>query len=539
MIRPFGLWSLFALAAALTATAAAQPIPVDFTAWLDREVMYLLTPAERAEARRLADADARAAFVRAFWKRRDPTPDTPDNEFYDEHQRRLVEADRLFASGRAGRFTDRGRIFILWGPPDFIERHPAGTRGGLLGQLSLAPELATEIWTYEHPPVAGAGGAMRVVFVDSGSGDYRLLADPADANVAYVYRLNTPANPLQYESAAFLDPATGLRRTDATAEVERAQALGPGALRPASMGQFEKVLLAAELSRPPDVLEQIARSQRIRRLEGEVAARVFTRRFPLAMEAPVFETDGGEAYCPIAAAIPGDALAFEPAPEPAAGGGIRQHASAAVRGEIRDLADGRIVRTFVETIRFRLAPDTYARGVARGFTYQKAMTLPPGRYRLELVIADERAGTLGRGQLELAVPASQTGLRITAPFLAESAGRGGEPGPFALGTINVRPRPDRIFSREERIYVVYQVAGFQAAPTGPALTADYTILSGERVVRRTGLERVPVEAGQASAILAYGFEAGALEAGSYILQVKVIDHASARHAVARLPFAIR
>jgi GWxTD domain-containing protein len=539
VIRRLGLSSLLVAAVALPPGAAAQPVPADFDAWLDREVMHLLTSAEREEAKRLRTAEARAAFVRAFWQRRDPTPETPANEFYEEHQRRLAEADRLFASGRAGRFTDRGRIYILWGPPDFVERNPAGARGALLGQLSTAPELATEIWTYERPPIRSAGGPVQVVFVDSGSGDFRLLADPADANAAYVYRLDTPANPLQYESAAFVDPATGLRRTDVVPEIERAAALGPPAMRPASMGRFEKLLLDAEVSRPPELLDRIARSQRARRLEGEVAARVFTRRFPLAIEAPVFETGGPEAYCPIAAAIPGEALAFERAPEPDAGGALRHHATAVVRGEIRDVSDGRTVRAFTETLRFRLTAETYARGVARGFTYQKAVTLPPGRYRLELVVADERARSLGRAQLDLDVPATQPGLRIVAPLLAEAAARGGEPGPFTLGTLDVRPRPDRTFSRDERIYVVYQVAGFRSGPGGPVLTADYTILAGDRIVRRTGLERAAVEAGQSSVVLAYGFEAGALDPGAYLLQVKVIDHLSARHALARLPFAVR
>lgn len=176
----------------------AGEVPKRSRTWLERDVVYLITPAERASFERAKSDGERERFIREFWARRDPTPETERNEFYEEHYRRLTEADQRFSSGVAGWRTDRGRIYITWGPPDFVETNPAGFRGFVLGPFAEAPELPSEIWTYED--LAGrrsATGRAQIAFIDRGGGDYRLLSDPNDANLAFVYRLNTPTNPLQ------------------------------------------------------------------------------------------------------------------------------------------------------------------------------------------------------------------------------------------------------------------------------------------------------------------------------------------------------
>src|SRR5215471_4401121 len=131
-----------ALGIALIGASAGAQTPDaarSFKTWLERDVEYLITPAERETALRLKTAAEREAFVAEFWRHRDPTPGTPENEFYEEHYRRLAEADQKFSSGVAGWRTDRGRIYITWGPPDFVETNPMGSRGFALGPLSEAP----------------------------------------------------------------------------------------------------------------------------------------------------------------------------------------------------------------------------------------------------------------------------------------------------------------------------------------------------------------------------------------------------------------
>lgn len=96
--------------------------------WLNEEVVYIIAPEERTAFERLTTDAERDRFIEQFWLRRDPTPGTPANEFQQEHYRRIAYANQRFAtaSGKPGWQTDRGRIYILYGPPDEIESHPNG-----------------------------------------------------------------------------------------------------------------------------------------------------------------------------------------------------------------------------------------------------------------------------------------------------------------------------------------------------------------------------------------------------------------------------
>ena len=88
--------------------------------------MYIITDEERQAFKRLTTDEEREQFIEQFWLRRDPTPDTAENEFKEEHYRRIAYANEHYASGIPGWKTDRGRIYITFGPPDEIESHPSG-----------------------------------------------------------------------------------------------------------------------------------------------------------------------------------------------------------------------------------------------------------------------------------------------------------------------------------------------------------------------------------------------------------------------------
>ena len=94
--------------------------------WLDQDVPYIITPEERAAFKQLSHDEEREQFIESFWQRRDPTPDTVENEYKEEHYRRIAYANEHFASGIPGWKTDRGRIYIIHGAPDEIESSPSG-----------------------------------------------------------------------------------------------------------------------------------------------------------------------------------------------------------------------------------------------------------------------------------------------------------------------------------------------------------------------------------------------------------------------------
>ncbi len=134
--------------------------------WLNEDVVYLITNEERAAFQRLTTDEERQKFIEQFWQRRDGTPGTARNEFKEEHYRRIAYVNERFASSKPGWKTDRGRIYIKYGPPDEIKTVPP--KPGQFG---------SERWFYRH--IEGVGDLIEVLFVDkTGSGDYEITVDP-------------------------------------------------------------------------------------------------------------------------------------------------------------------------------------------------------------------------------------------------------------------------------------------------------------------------------------------------------------------------
>ena len=156
-----------------TATPLLQPLPAIYQHWLDEDVRWIISSDERKAFEKLTDNKDRDHFIEEFWSRRDPTPGTTENEFKEEHYRRIAYSNEHFAAHVRGSLTDRGRIYILYGPPDAVQRQA----------INGVPE---EIWRYEAFSAPGrfvgyegklsrTGNKVVLVFIDECQcNDYRL-----------------------------------------------------------------------------------------------------------------------------------------------------------------------------------------------------------------------------------------------------------------------------------------------------------------------------------------------------------------------------
>src|SRR6266481_3685214 len=157
--------------------------------WLEKDVAYVITDEERKAFKKLATDDERERFIEEFWRRRDPDPDTDENEFKEEYYERIAYANEHFASGIPGWKSDRGRIWIMYGKPDERETHPMGGNydrpsyeGG--GSTTTYP---FETWFYRY--LAGVGSGIEIEFVDpTGSGEYHIARSPNEKDAL----LNVP-----------------------------------------------------------------------------------------------------------------------------------------------------------------------------------------------------------------------------------------------------------------------------------------------------------------------------------------------------------
>jgi GWxTD domain-containing protein len=158
-----------------------KELETPFRKWLNEDVFYIITDEEKTSFKRLNTDEEREQFIEQFWLRRDPTPDTQENEYKEEHYRRIAYSNERFASGIPGWKSDRGRIYITFGPPDEIEDHPSGgtyqrpiEEGG--GTTSTFP---FQKWRYRY--IEGIGNDIIIEFVDTTmTGEFRMTMDPSE-----------------------------------------------------------------------------------------------------------------------------------------------------------------------------------------------------------------------------------------------------------------------------------------------------------------------------------------------------------------------
>src|SRR5574340_387201 len=223
--------------------ALKQELGKTYRKWLDEDVRWIITDEERAAFKQLSNDEERDQFIEQFWLRRDPTPDTVENEYKEEHYRRIAYANEHFAAGIPGWRTDRGRIYIMYGPPDQIDSHPSGgyyQRTPEEGGGSTSP-YPFENWRYRY--LEGIGQEVEIEFVDTCMcGEYHMSMDRSEKDAL----LHVPGAGLTtYEQMGLASKADRF-----TGGME---SLGPGAFSSNQSNQFNRLEQFAKLQRPPEV----------------------------------------------------------------------------------------------------------------------------------------------------------------------------------------------------------------------------------------------------------------------------------------------
>src|SRR5246500_3118509 len=231
-----------------------------FKTWLNEDVVYIITPEERTAFLQLETNEEREQFIEQFWLRRSSNPDMPDNDFKEEHYRRIAYTNEHFASGIPGWKTDRGRIYIIWGAPDEIESHPTGgtydrpmEEGG--GSTTTYP---WERWRYRY--LEGIGENVELEFVDpTMSGEYHLTMDPSEKDAL----LYVPGAGLtQMESMGLSSKTARFNNTDGT------HMATPVGMTLETMQEFSRINLYAKIQQAPPVkfkdLEALVSSRLVR-----------------------------------------------------------------------------------------------------------------------------------------------------------------------------------------------------------------------------------------------------------------------------------
>jgi len=487
-----------------------RELETPYRKWLNEDVAYIITDEERSAFKRLQTDDEREQFIENFWLRRDPTPDTVENEFKEEHYRRIAYANEHFASGIPGWKADRGRIYITFGPPDEIDSHPSGgsyqrppEEGG--GETSTFP---FEQWRYRY--IEDIGNNIIIEFVDTTmSGEYRMTMDPSEKDAL----LYVPGAGLTLmEQMGMSDKTQRFNNTDGT---HLGQSFGG---LPESMNEFNRIEQYAKLQRAPKI--------KFTDLEAAVTSRISYNILPMKVRVDYFPVTDASVFTAITLQFDNKDLQFQ------LKDGV-QKATVNIYGRITTMTRRMAVNPFEDTVTVDSPTSMLQDFVQHKSIYQKQLPLAPGTYRLNVVAKDLVGGNMNNYEVAITVPRMDPeklagSTLILADLIEDLPIRSIGSGPFVLGSSKVRPRVDDIFKRDEKLGIYMKVYNFGSDESSrkPTGQVEYELLrdgSNERIFDFTeDLSQIPyASATQLTIQKLYPLKD--LAPGKYTLKLRITD----------------
>jgi GWxTD domain-containing protein len=476
-----------------------------YTTWLTEEVPYIITKEERDAFLRLATNEEREQYIEEFWRRRNPDPDSPENAYREEHYRRIAYANERFSSGLPGWKTDRGRTYILWGPPDEIESHPSGgtydrppEQGG--GSTTTYP---WELWRYRH--LEDIGDNLELEFVDpSGSGEYHLTMDPGE------------------KDALAKVPGAGLSTGEMLGLYTKAQRFtnANGTTLPvpigglsAGMDEFDNMERYFKVQRPPGHFKDLAEM---------VSVRILRNQIHMDFRFDFLRVTHDSVLVPITLQVANRDLSFT-------GKDGVQSAVLNLYGRITTLS-GRVVQTFEDVVSRDFPDSLFPSSVNLSSIYQKSVPLRSGLYRLDVVIKDAQSGNVGVIDAALRVPLyEEESLDASSLILADqihpvSASQIGQ-GFFVLDSHKVRPRINPEFSAADKMGIFLQLYNLKldAESHKTNVSVAYRILKDHQQVWKQDESSEQLQQAREQITIERNLPLASLTPGRYSLEVYVID----------------
>ena len=475
--------------------------------WMSEEVPYIITGEERAAFKKLSTDDERESFIENFWERRNPNPGSPENEFKEEYYRRIAYANEHYASGIPGWKTDRGRIYIMYGPADEIDSHPSGgtyerppEEGG--GETSTYP---FETWRYRY--IDGIGNNVILEFVDpSMSGEYHLTMDPGEKDAL----LHVPGAGLtMMEQMGMASKTDRFTRTDG---MTTGTALGG---TPESMEEFTRLDLYSKIWKPPDV--------KFNDLRAAVTTKLSTNLLPFDTRTDFIRVTNDTVLTPVTVQVANKDLQFQNK------AGV-MHAVLDIYGQVSQVS-GKFVTSFEDSVVLDVPEDQFQHYSERKSVYQKVLPLRPGQYKVSVVVKDDINGRLGTIDLGVRVPHYQDNelsnsslilADLIQPLPTNQVGTG----PFVIGSTKVRPSVNQTFTRDQRMGIFLQVynLGLDPQTHRPSMNIQYDIAKDGKTILDQPEDTSKWTNAGAQVTLQKTLDLKSLQPGKYSVAIKITDN---------------
>ena len=492
--------------------------------WLKEDVVYIITDEEEGVFGKLTTADEKEEFIEQFWHRRDSDLRTPSNDYKEEHYRRIAYANERFPSGLPGWRTDRGRTYIIHGPPTQVTSRAGGGfyarpmhEGG--GVTSTYP---FEVWRYRY--IEGIGEEVELEFVDASmTGEYRLALNSEE------------------KDALLYLPGAGLTLAEERGLLEKKDRpfFSPGRQRNYPYmatrqkdDPFDRYDLYVKIKAPKAI--------RYNDLKELVKVSVGYETLPIKVRQDFFKLNDDAVLVPVTVEFDNKELSF--APEKG-----QQVARLAVYGIVTSITK-RVVDEFDDDVYQSFSSEIFQAQLLKRSTYQKILTLDRKmRYRMDLVIKDVRSGRIGVVRTAIAAPAyGGDQLKASSLILSESLyilNEAPDKDMFVLGDVHVRPSLLKTFSPEKSLGVYLQVynAAFDQASLKPSLKTRYKVSRDEKILidlTDEAGESIQFSSGHRVVLIA-NLAIKDLEPGKYSLEVEVHDRIKDQKITTRDKFQVK
>jgi GWxTD domain-containing protein len=499
--------------------------------WLDEDVVYIITDEERAAFKQLSNDEERDNFIEAFWQRRDPTPDTEENEYKEEHYQRIAYANEHFAAGVPGWKTDRGRIYIMYGKPDETDSHPSGgtyerpiEEGG--GETSTFP---FEDWRYRY--IENIGQEVIIEFVDTCMcGEYHMTLDRSE------------------KDALLYTPNAGLTMWEQMGMANKTSRFTGGGLERLGLGpesstlqtkEFDRLEQYAKLNAPPPV--------KFSDLLEEVNSKVILNPMPFDVRTDFVKVTDDTVLVPVTIQMRNRDITFVNKD------GVQQ-GTVNILGRFTTLT-GKIVQTFEEPVQAAVPAELLPATTENAQVYWKAVPLRPGRYKLYVAVKDVNGDRKGVWSRSIMVPEySDDRLATSSLIVADQM----EPVPtkaigtgyFVIGTTKVRPRvapadgKPALFKRDKdkklNFWMQVYNLGVDEKTNKPSATFEYDIINvatNKPIVQKVeSTDSMGNVGGQIT--LQKSITAENLQPGTYKIEIKVNDNISKQSVDPSAIFAV-
>ena len=401
-----------------------QELKGSYKTWVEQDVRWIITDQELSAFKHLSNDEERDQFIENFWLRRNPNPDSPDNEYREEHYARIAYANEHFAAGKQGWRTDRGHIYIAFGKPDSIDSHPSGgnyerpiEEGG--GNTSTFP---FEVWHYRY--LEGIGDNIDIEFVDSCMcGDYHMTIDRSE------------------KDALKHTPGAGLTLYEQMGQSNKADRFSGGGLEQLGKGpgtqqneakQFDRLDTFAKLSAAPVI--------KFKDLESYmVSSKILTGPpFLFDVRTDYVKVTNDTVLVPLTLQLHNRDITYVTKDGVSMG-------TVNILGRVSNI-NHRAIQTFEDTVTSQVPSELLGQTQGQNSVYWKSLPLKPGLYKIDVVIKDvNNPDHVGRWQRSVNVPKyDDDQLAHSSLILADQMYRVPSKdvgaGNFVIGNTHVRPR---------------------------------------------------------------------------------------------------